>query len=47
MYGPVQNGDIIKTIFINTDDPDLASFADLEQQGNTTTGNVTTSWDEY
>ena len=47
MYGPVQNGDIVKTIFVNTNNTDLTSLADLEQQGNTTTGNTTTSWDEY
>lgn len=46
MYGPVQNGDIIKTIFVNTSNIDETSLADLEQQGNSSTGNITTAWDE-
>jgi hypothetical protein len=48
MYGPVMNGDIIKSVFVNTtDSTDLSSLANLEQIGSTTTGDIATSWNEY
>lgn len=47
MFGPVNNGNVIGRVLVNTSNPDLnSSLADLDALGDPATGNVTTSWTE-
>lgn len=47
MFGPVNNGNVIGRVLVNTSNPDLgSSLADLDALGDAATGNVTTAWTE-